>query len=45
MDDGKVGEFGTPRELLELGGIFAGMVGESGEKQKLREMILSDATD
>lgn len=45
MDDGKVGEFGTPRELLELGGIFANMVGESGEKEKLKEMILSGVSN
>jgi hypothetical protein len=42
MDDGKVGEFGTPKELLNANGIFASMVGESGEKEHLRQMILSD---
>lgn len=41
MDDGRVAEFGTPRELMRLkNGIFRGMVGESGEKEKLEQLIL-----
>ena len=41
MDDGRVAEFGTPRELMQLtNGIFRGMVGESGEKEKLEKLIL-----
>lgn len=41
MDDGKVAEFGTPKELMQLkNGIFRGMVGESGEKEKLEKLIL-----
>jgi ABC-type multidrug transport system fused ATPase/permease subunit len=30
MDKGKVVEFGSPRELLELNGVFAGMVNATG---------------
>lgn len=34
LDDGKVSEFGTPKELYALeNGAFKGMVGESGEKE------------
>ncbi|KAH8596791.1 putative ABC bile acid transporter [Bisporella sp. PMI_857] len=41
LDDGKVAEFGTPKELLESAkGIFRGMVSESGEREKLEQMIL-----
>ncbi|EED23005.1 ABC bile acid transporter, putative [Talaromyces stipitatus ATCC 10500] len=41
MDDGKVAEFGTPRELMQItNGIFRGMVGESGEKEKLEKLIM-----
>ncbi|KAE9366466.1 putative ABC bile acid transporter [Stipitochalara longipes BDJ] len=40
LDDGKVSEFGTPKELFALeNGVFKGMVGESGEKEKLISMI------
>jgi ABC-type multidrug transport system fused ATPase/permease subunit len=40
LDDGQVSEFGTPKELFALeNGAFKGMVGESGEKQKLISMI------
>jgi len=40
LDDGKVSEFGTPKELFALeNGAFKGMVGESGEKEKLITMI------
>jgi ABC-type multidrug transport system fused ATPase/permease subunit len=49
LSDGRVAEFGTPRELWEKGapqdedggamGIFRGMCGESGEREKLRGII------
>lgn len=43
MDHGRVGEFGVPKELLGIeGGKFAGMVGESGEKDAVRRMILEE---
>ncbi|KAI9642616.1 hypothetical protein NHQ30_009421 [Ciborinia camelliae] len=42
LGDGKVVEFGTPKNLLGLnGGIFKGMVKESGERKKLEHLILS----
>ncbi len=42
LDDGKVAEFGTPKELFALeNGVFRGMVGESGEKEKLVGMVKS----
>ncbi|UKZ75371.1 hypothetical protein TrVFT333_003054 [Trichoderma virens FT-333] len=41
LSDGKVAEFGTPKELWELeGGVFRDMCESSGEKDKLRETIL-----
>jgi ABC-type multidrug transport system fused ATPase/permease subunit len=41
LDDGKVAEFGTPKDLIEInGGIFRGMVTESGEREKLESMVL-----
>jgi ABC-type multidrug transport system fused ATPase/permease subunit len=41
LDDGQVAEFGTPKTLMEInGGVFRGMVGESGEKEKLEKLIL-----
>ena len=43
LDDGKVSEFGPPRDLFEgkIGtGVFRGMVGESGEREKLVKLIL-----
>jgi ABC-type multidrug transport system fused ATPase/permease subunit len=41
LDDGKVAEFGTPKTLMEIeGGIFRGMVSESGEREKLEGLIL-----
>lgn len=44
LGDGQVEEFGTPRELFgREGGVFRGMVGESGEKEKLEEIILGAA--
>jgi ABC-type multidrug transport system fused ATPase/permease subunit len=47
LDDGKVAEFGTPKELFALeNGVFKGMVGESGEKEKLISMIRgAESTD
>ena len=42
LDDGKVAEFGTPKELFALeDGAFRGMVGESGEREKLVGMVKS----
>ncbi|KAG9243283.1 putative ABC bile acid transporter [Calycina marina] len=41
LDDGRVVEFGTPREIFhKKDGVFRGMVGESGEKEKLEHLIL-----
>ncbi|KAH6672198.1 putative ABC bile acid transporter [Halenospora varia] len=44
LGEGEVKEFGTPRELWELGegngGLFWGMVGESGDKDELEKIIL-----
>jgi len=40
MGEGKVEEFGSPRELFgREGGVFRGMVGESGEREKLEALI------
>lgn len=42
LSDGKVAEFGTPRELWEKdggSGVFRGMCEESGEKAKLRDIV------
>jgi len=39
MQDGKAVEFDEPRKLLERGGVFEGMVEQSGEVVKLREII------
>lgn len=40
LDDGKVAEFGTPRELYAMDdGAFRSMVSESGEREKLVEII------
>ncbi|KAK3398126.1 P-loop containing nucleoside triphosphate hydrolase protein [Sordaria brevicollis] len=42
LSDGKVAEFGTPRELWEKdggSGVFRGMCEESGEKEKLRDIV------
>ncbi|KAF2454202.1 P-loop containing nucleoside triphosphate hydrolase protein [Lineolata rhizophorae] len=41
MSEGKVVEFDTPWKLLETGGVFAGMVADSGEADTLREIILN----
>jgi len=44
MSDGVVAEYDTPRKLLEKeGGIFAGMVDDSGEKDLLRQIILGSS--
>jgi ABC-type multidrug transport system fused ATPase/permease subunit len=40
MSDGKAVEYGTPRELMERKGVFWDMVGSSGEKDNLEEIIL-----
>ncbi|KAI1875694.1 uncharacterized protein JN550_001980 [Neoarthrinium moseri] len=45
LSDGKVAEFGTPKELWELdggNGIFRGMCEESGEKDKLRAICFGE---
>jgi ABC-type multidrug transport system fused ATPase/permease subunit len=42
MGEGKVIEYGTPRELLEMGGAFGELVGRSGEEELLREMIFNN---
>ena len=39
LDDGKAVEFGCPEELLDKKGMFWGMVGDSGEKEKIESMI------
>ena len=44
MSEGKVAEFASPRELLELeGGVFRGMVESSGEAEVLREIIVASS--
>jgi ABC-type multidrug transport system fused ATPase/permease subunit len=41
IDDGRVAEFGTPKELMGIDeGAFKGMVGESGEREKLERLIV-----
>ena len=42
LGEGKVVEFGTPRELMEKGGAFRSMVSESGERDKLEKIILGE---
>lgn len=43
LGEGKVVEFGKPKDLMELdGGVFRGMVKESGERQRLEELILGE---
>jgi len=39
MSEGKAVEFGSPAELLEKKGVFAEMVGSSGEKELLEKII------
>ncbi len=44
LSDGKVAEFGTPRELWEKaeGGMFRAMCEESGEREKLRGVVFGE---
>jgi ABC-type multidrug transport system fused ATPase/permease subunit len=44
LSDGRVAEFGTPRELWEMGegGMFRGMCEESGERDKLRGIVFGE---
>lgn len=51
LSDGKVAEFGTPRELWEMEGggegsggmgMFRAMCEESGEKEKLRGIVFKE---
>jgi ABC-type multidrug transport system fused ATPase/permease subunit len=44
LSDGRVAEFGTPRELWEMGegGMFRGMCEESGEREKLRGIVFGE---
>jgi ABC-type multidrug transport system fused ATPase/permease subunit len=45
MDDGRVAEFGTPKDLwARKGGAFRGMVAESGEREELERMISGDGS-
>ena len=45
LGDGAVLEFGTPRELWDVeGGVFKSMCEESGEKEKLKKMILGEGS-
>lgn len=41
LSDGQVAEFGTPKELWEKGGdgVFRAMCEESGEKEKLKDIV------
>lgn len=45
LSEGRVDEFGSPRELLEKEGTFHSMVKESGEKELLERMILGKVED
>ncbi|KAL1645245.1 hypothetical protein SLS58_003952 [Diplodia intermedia] len=46
LGDGRVVEFGSPRELLLAeGGAFRGMVEDSGEREVLRELILGEGKE
>lgn len=40
MKDGVNVQFGSPKELLGMEGLFKEMVGHSGEKEELERMIL-----
>lgn len=40
VKDGRNAEFGSPRELLGIeGGLFRGMVEQSGEKEELERIV------
>lgn len=42
MRDGVAAEFGSPKELLQKeGGVFKGMVAQSGEKEELEKTIMA----
>lgn len=43
LNNGMVVECGSPRELLDLQGVFAGMVDQSEEREHLRTIIENDA--
>ena len=48
LSDGRVAEFGSPKELWEKGegeemGIFRGMCEESGEKEKLKKIVFGES--
>ena len=45
LSEGKVEEFGTPRELLEKKGAFQSMVEESGERELLERIMLGEIED
>jgi len=46
MDAGKVVEFGSPRELMEIeNGVFRSLVEESGERQLLEQVIFGDYSE
>lgn len=44
LSDGRVAEFGSPRELWEKGeqGMFRAMCEESGEREKLRGIVFGN---
>lgn len=43
MDAGRAVEFGSPLELLAVeGGVFRGLVSESGEREELERVILGE---
>jgi ABC-type multidrug transport system fused ATPase/permease subunit len=45
LSEGRVEEFGSPRELLEKKGVFQSMVEDSGERELLERMILGEIQD
>jgi ABC-type multidrug transport system fused ATPase/permease subunit len=47
LSDGRVAEFGTPRELWEMGegSMFRAMCEESGEREKLRGIVFGEAAE
>ncbi|KAL2256198.1 hypothetical protein VTK26DRAFT_2045 [Humicola hyalothermophila] len=42
LSEGRVAEFGTPRELWERDGMFRAMCEESGERDKLRAIVFAE---